>query len=149
MQVTMISRDESPGFKVSFVRDGQTLTDISVAFDGEMAVKSEWVGRGPEGFPQMEGNVTQVRGKHLIIRSSGFPMRSQREQPWISAACGSLAEGAFPAQAAVRWRSVSRKDDDNKIDDDTRGAVRIFCNELAAAINKYYAFGNCFVDDAQ
>ncbi len=68
MQVTMISRDESPGFKVSFVRDGQTLTDISVAFDGEMAVKSEWVGRGPEGFPQMEGNVTQVRGKHLIIR---------------------------------------------------------------------------------
>ena len=42
-----------------------------------------------------------------------------------------------------------RKDDDNKIDDDTRGAVRIFCNELAAAINKYYAFGNCFVDDAQ
>ena len=42
-----------------------------------------------------------------------------------------------------------RKDDDNKIDEDTRGAVRIFCNELAAAINKYYAFGNCFVDDAQ
>ena len=29
-----------------------------------------------------------------------------------------------------------------------RSTIRDFCTGLVAAINKYYAFGSCFVDDA-
>ena len=42
---------------------------------------------------------------------------------------------------------MHRKEDDNTIDDDVRGAIRGFCMGLVAAINKYYAFGSAFVDE--
>ncbi len=41
-----------------------------------------------------------------------------------------------------------RKEDDNPLDDEVRGAIRSFCQGLVAAINKYYAFGSAFVDEA-
>ena len=41
-----------------------------------------------------------------------------------------------------------RKEDDNPLDDEVRGAIRSFCQGLVAAINKYYAFGSVFVDEA-
>lgn len=41
-----------------------------------------------------------------------------------------------------------RKVDDVPATDAVRSSVRDFCQMLVAAINKYYAFGSCFVDDA-
>jgi len=35
-----------------------------------------------------------------------------------------------------------------KIDEDTRSVIRGVCTKLVQALNKYYAFGSCFVDDA-
>ena len=40
-----------------------------------------------------------------------------------------------------------RKLDSNTVDEVSRTAIRGICSELVAAINKYYAFGSCFVDD--
>lgn len=34
------------GFTVSFLKDGVTATDIRVAFDEDITLKHEWVGRG-------------------------------------------------------------------------------------------------------
>ena len=34
------------------------------------------------------------------------------------------------------------------IDDEVRSAIRSFCQGLVAALNKYYAFGSAFVDEA-
>lgn len=44
--------------------------------------------------------------------------------------------------------SLISKTCDRKIDEDTRGVIRAFCTKLVQALNKYYAFGSCFVDDA-
>ena len=65
-------------FIVSIVRDGVTLTKIGVMFDEEPVERSEWVGRGADGFPIQEGKMIEVIGKHLIIRRaiSGFQIRS-------------------------------------------------------------------------
>ena len=53
------------------------------------------------------------------------------------------------SQAVPDHGSVPRrKEDDNVIDDDTRSAIRGFCQGLVAALNKYYAFGSAFVDEA-
>lgn len=30
--------------------------------------KHQWVGRGADGFPTLEGEVTEIQGKHLTIR---------------------------------------------------------------------------------
>ena len=43
---------------------------------------------------------------------------------------------------------MSRKVDENVIDEQTRSCIREFCSALVAAINKYYAFGSAYVDDA-
>lgn len=108
-KVTKTSREGIPwGFVTSIMRDGVTLTDISVSFDEEVALKYDWVGKGADGFPQLEGNAEEIMGKNFVIR----------------------------------------KDDDNTIDDQTRSVIRILCEEIQASINKYYAFGSCFVDDA-
>lgn len=39
--------------------------------------------------------------------------------------------------------------DSNPVDEDLRGTIRAFCTGLVAALNRYYAFGSVFVDDAQ
>ncbi len=42
-----------------------------------------------------------------------------------------------------------RKVDDAVVTEAMRASIREFCGMLVGAINKYYAFGSCFVDDAQ
>ncbi len=37
-------------------------------FDEELTERSEWVGRGADGFPVQEGKTIEVVGKNLIIR---------------------------------------------------------------------------------
>lgn len=41
-----------------------------------------------------------------------------------------------------------RKIDETPVTEDIRSAIKEFCQILVAAINKYYAFGSCFVDDS-
>ncbi len=41
-----------------------------------------------------------------------------------------------------------RKLDTNPVDEASRTAIKGLCQELVAAINKYYAFGSAFVDDS-
>ena len=50
------------------VRDGVTLTQIGVMFDEESTSRSEWVGKGADGFPVLEGKSIEVIGTSLIIR---------------------------------------------------------------------------------
>ena len=52
--------------------------------------------------------------------------------------------GQFPW---LMSRSLCRKIDDNPLDDQTRGAIKGFCVKLVESLNKYYAFGSCYVDD--
>jgi hypothetical protein len=56
------------GFIVEIVRDGITESKIGIVFDDDVTSKYEWVGRGADGFPSLEGKVTEIRGKHLMIR---------------------------------------------------------------------------------
>lgn len=68
-KVTPFRRDgELWGFTVSFLKDGVSATDVRVAFDEERTLKYEWVGRGADGFPALEGNSEEVVGKHFEIR---------------------------------------------------------------------------------
>ena len=51
-------------------------------------------------------------------------------------------------QPLLRFESLlSRKMDDNPVDDELRVSIRSFCESLVSALNKYYAFGSCFTDD--
>lgn len=56
------------GFVASILRDGATVTDISVSFDLENTQKYDWVGRNSEGFPKLEGEAEQILGKNFVIR---------------------------------------------------------------------------------
>lgn len=40
-----------------------------------------------------------------------------------------------------------RKLGDNPVSDASKVSIKEFCQLLVGAINKYYAFGSCFVDD--
>lgn len=55
------------GFTVSIIKEGTKLTDLRVSFDDEATEKHEWVGRGADGFPMLEGKVDIVDGKHFQI----------------------------------------------------------------------------------
>lgn len=66
--------------------------------------------------------------------------------------CMPLADG-FPmlegsAEEVSGKHFEIRKVDDAPVTDSIRGSVRDFCQMLVGAINKYYAFGSCFVDDS-
>ena len=41
-----------------------------------------------------------------------------------------------------------RKVGAGSVDADTKVVIRNFCSMLEQAVNKYYAFGSCFSDDA-
>ena len=99
------------GKKVKMLCPAVTLKNaqVRVAFDAEKAQKHEWVGRGENGMPTLEGNVEDVEGKNLAVTKLG-------ETP---------------------------------VSDVTKGSIRAFCEQLMSSVNKYYAFGSCFVDDAQ
>ncbi len=49
-----------------------------------------------------------------------------------------------PASLAPR-----RKMDSAPVSEDLRSCIRAYCTGLVAALNRYYAFGSVFVDDAQ
>lgn len=70
LQIQPTRREGIPwGFTTSIIRDGVTLTDISVSFDEEVAYKYDWVGKAADGFPQLEGNAEEIMGKNFVIRS--------------------------------------------------------------------------------
>ena len=58
------------GMSIAFVKDGVTATTLGVKFDEEEVVRHEWVGRGSDGFPTLEGNLEDVVGANLEIRCS-------------------------------------------------------------------------------
>ncbi len=39
--------------------------------------------------------------------------------------------------------------DSEPVSEDLRSTIRAYCTALVAALNRYYAFGSVFVDDAQ
>lgn len=139
LQVTPYKQNDALfGFTVSFLKDGETATDVRVAFDDEITLKHEWVGRGAgllpsemiyfrvlrtcvdiciltqyswmnaDGFPMLEGNAEEVKGKNFEIRKLG----------------------------------------DAPVSGPIKASIKEFCQMLVGAINKYYAFGSCFVDDS-
>ncbi len=55
------------GFNVAIFKEGAKLTDIGVFFDKNVVSKHEWVGRGQDGFPVLEGKAEDVVGKNLEI----------------------------------------------------------------------------------
>ena len=56
------------GITISILRDGALATDIGIRYDEEEVLKHDWVGRGADGFPTLEGNAVAIVGKHLEIR---------------------------------------------------------------------------------
>ena len=55
------------GFKVGIFKEGTKLTDLAVLFDNQIVVKHEWVGRGEDGMPMLEGRTENVKGKNIEI----------------------------------------------------------------------------------
>lgn len=89
--------------------DGDPVSaSLRIGFDDGIVNKRQWVGRGTDGFPKMEGDETPIRGKCFEIRKVG----------------------------------------DGSVDADTKVVIKNFCSMLEQAVNKYYAFGSCFSDDA-
>ena len=39
------------------------------------------------------------------------------------------------------------KEDENSPDDATKAAIKVFCDSVAAALNRYYAFGHVFSEE--
>lgn len=52
------------------------------------------------------------------------------------------------AGLTCRVCNLCRKLDENEVDDQLRETIRNICQQLVSAINKYYAFGSVFVDEA-
>lgn len=64
-----------------------------------------------------------------------------------------LCADGFPvlegnAEEVIGKNFEIRKIDDASLTDAQRSSIRAFCQMLVGAINKYYAFGSCFVDDS-
>lgn len=103
------SQDVLWGYTVGIYKDGSKQTDLAIMFDEANTTKSEWIGRGDDGFPVAEGRQTDVLGKNFMI-----------------------------------WKL-----DSTPVSEELRSTIRAFCTGLVAALNRYYAFGSVFVDDAQ
>ena len=84
-------------FKVTVLsREGATLTDIGLNFDDESSNKYDWLGRGADGFPSVEGEPTEIAGKHLEIRQG---------TPLYYSAVGEPACSHIPAGAELGCRA--------------------------------------------
>jgi hypothetical protein len=124
------------------------------------------VGRGSDGFPTLEGKVTEIRGKHLTIRCTAMYCRlrwSRLEEvsqacnvhtrscvPLIKIAERCLCPRCAPYASVILGVSCAcscacpnslldpscRKLDDNKVDEELRAVIRSFCEGLVAALNK-------------
>eukprot|EP00199_Chlamydomonas_sp_CCMP681_P003599 CAMPEP_0119103018 /NCGR_PEP_ID=MMETSP1180-20130426/1574_1 /TAXON_ID=3052 ORGANISM="Chlamydomonas cf sp, Strain CCMP681" /NCGR_SAMPLE_ID=MMETSP1180 /ASSEMBLY_ACC=CAM_ASM_000741 /LENGTH=178 /DNA_ID=CAMNT_0007087427 /DNA_START=290 /DNA_END=826 /DNA_ORIENTATION=+ len=55
------------GYKLGIFREGVKLCDLGIMFDKDVITKHEFVGRGDDGFPTMEGKMDTVYGKHFEI----------------------------------------------------------------------------------
>ncbi len=55
------------GLTMTIMRDGEVATELAIRYDMEEVTKHEWVGRGADGFPTLEGNAVAVLGKHMEI----------------------------------------------------------------------------------
>ena len=102
---------------MSFVRDGVTLTEIGVMFDEAITTRSEWVGKGADGFPVQEGKIIDVVGQSLIIRSA--PLRADEE--------------AHPCRIwLLRYLTVGKVDSEPSISSivESQPAVVFFCLPL-------------------
>lgn len=97
------------GFKLGIFKEGEQLCELAIMYDQAVISKHEWVGRGDDGFPVLEGKVDVVVGKHFEI-----------------------------------WKLC-----ESPVDETLRSTIRAFCTGLVTALNRYYAFGSVFVDDAQ
>lgn len=60
------------GMSIAFVKDGVTATTIGVKYDNEEVIRHEWVGRGSDGFPTLEGNSQDILGANLEIRCAAW-----------------------------------------------------------------------------
>ena len=71
------------GYTVGIVKEGVKQTDIGIQFDNEITRKHEWVGRGEDGMPVLEGKVDEIMGKNFEIWCERgrlvVCMRSQRQ----------------------------------------------------------------------
>lgn len=63
------------GITFTIMRDGEVATQLGVWYDDEEVTKHEWVGRGTDGFPTLEGKQRGVTGKHLEIRHVPSPVQ--------------------------------------------------------------------------
>jgi hypothetical protein len=55
------------GMDVQIIKEGVQVADLSIGFDGEIGIKSEWIGQDANGFPTNEGKQEEVAGKHFEI----------------------------------------------------------------------------------
>lgn len=55
------------GFDVEIIKEGVKQADLSIGFDGEVCIKSEWIGQDETGMPTKEGKQEEVAGKHFEI----------------------------------------------------------------------------------
>ncbi|KAF6261670.1 hypothetical protein COO60DRAFT_1500678 [Scenedesmus sp. NREL 46B-D3] len=68
MQIHQRFRDGMTwGFEVQIIKEGEPQADLSIGFDDETCVKSEWIGQDGTGMPTNEGKQQEVVGKHFEI----------------------------------------------------------------------------------
>ncbi|EFJ50459.1 hypothetical protein VOLCADRAFT_120629 [Volvox carteri f. nagariensis] len=130
------------GFNVSIFKEGVKLTDLGVMFDKNAVTKHEWVGRGEDGFPVMEGKSDEVKGKNFEI----CPLFHSHV---ITTAPFHSDEDCIATGRMYVCMYRNRKLDSDPVTEDLRATIRAYCTALVAALNRYYAFGSVFVDDAQ
>ncbi|DBA67165.1 TPA: hypothetical protein ACH3X2_001483 [Trebouxia sp. C0005] len=101
-----------------------------------------------EGIPW--GFVTSITrdGVTLTDISVSFDEEVVYKYDWVGKAADGFPQMEGNAEEIMGKHFVIRKVDDNTIDEQTRSVIRLLCQEIQASINKYYAFGSCFVDDA-
>jgi hypothetical protein len=59
--------DDIWGLDVFVVKDGISVGHIGVRYDNEIITKHEWVGRGEDGFPLLEGREDSIVGRNFEI----------------------------------------------------------------------------------
>ncbi|KAF5832044.1 hypothetical protein DUNSADRAFT_12224 [Dunaliella salina] len=106
------------------------------------SLKHEWVGRGDDGFPVMEGKVNNVLGKY-------FDLGSVLKHEWVG-----MGDDGFPVLEGKVNNVMGEffeiwKLDKKPVDDTLRATIKAYCTGMVSAINRYYAFGSVFVDDGQ
>eukprot|EP00878_Enallax_costatus_P032260 GHUV01035409.1.p1 GENE.GHUV01035409.1~~GHUV01035409.1.p1 ORF type:complete len:184 (-),score=33.34 GHUV01035409.1:138-689(-) len=55
------------GFDVEIIKEGVKQADLSIGFDNEVTIKSEWIGQNETGMPTREGKQEEIAGKHFEI----------------------------------------------------------------------------------